>query len=357
MNSKLILLLIILLAIGLLIVVAMYSKQLFFNKSIPSEPPEAALLNAPPAPATPVKLIFLHHSTGGHWLADVGENEFAGGLGQELMDNNYFVSGTNYSWSVNGNDIGNRTDIGHWQEWFNGENRDEYMDAVYNEFDQNVRGSAEWIFFGNYSRMNDPDPTQENEIIMFKSCFPNSRLAGSPTDSPTIGDNPLWGKDAWATDEFMTVSNAKGAYVSLLDYFAAHPDKLFVVITAPPLVKYDKSQKTDAQHAANARAFNSWLLNEWLTDYPQKNVAVFDFYNVLTSNGGSSKHNDVWLDEGNHHRWWDGTVQHTQTVDSNLSAYGSLRDSHPSAAGGQKATAEFVPLLNYYYHRWQAGLD
>jgi len=357
MNSKLVLLLVVPLLIALVIVAFVYGKQVFFTKATPSNPPESALLNAPAPPKEPVKLIFLHHSTGGHWLADVGENDFAGGLGEGLMDSNYFVSGTNYSWTVNGNDIGNRTDIGHWQEWFNGENRDEYMDAVYNEFDQNVQGDAEWIFFGNYKRMSDPDPTQENEIIVFKSCFPNSHLAGSPSDSPTIGDNPLWGKDAWAGDKFMTISNVKGVYIDLLDYFESRPDKLFIVITAPPLVKYDKSQKTDAEHAANARAFNRWLLNEWLADYPHKNVAIFDFYNVLTSNGGGSHHNDVWLEEGNHHRWWNGAVQHTQTESSNLSAYGSWRDSHPSAAGGQKATAEFVPLLNYYYHEWQTGLD
>lgn len=357
MNNKFILLLLLLVIIGILIVAFIYGKQFFFTTPTPSEPPGAALLNAPSSPEEPVKLIFLHHSTGGHWLADVGENKFAGGLGQELMNNNYFVSGTNYGWTVNGNDIGNRTDIGNWYEWFNGENRDAYMDAVYNEFDDNVQGSAEWIFFGNYSRMDDPDPTQENEIILIKSCFPNSRLTGNPNDPPTVSDNALRGKDAWAGDELMTISNVKGIYVDLLDYFIEHPDKLFVVITAPPLVTYDKTQKTNVQHAANARAFNNWLLNEWLVDYPHENVAVFDFYNVLTSNGGNSTHNDVWLEEGNHHRWWNGAVQHTQSEDYNLSTYGSWRDSHPSAAGGQKATAEFVPLLNYYYQQWQAELN
>ncbi len=351
MNSKLLLLL-----ITAVLIIAGYSYIKFQSSqkaAPPPEPPEAALLNAPAPPAEPVKLIFLHHSTGGNWLADTGEHKLAGGLGQALMDNNYFVSGTNYSWAVNGDDIGNRTDIGHWWEWFNGPKRDEYMDAVYHEFGQNLRGNADWTFFGSFSRMDDPDPARENEIIMFKSCYPNSHLAGSPDDPPTVGDNPLRTKDAWAGDEFMTVSNVKGIYNDLLDYFATRPDKLFIIITAPPLMENDEWQKTDAQHAANARAFNNWLVNEWLSDYPYKNVAVFDFYNVLTSNNGSKNRNDVWLEEGNHHRWWNGTVQHIQTVDNNFSAYGKRKDSHPSAAGGQKATAEFVPLLNYYYHRWQ----
>ncbi|MCP4424306.1 MAG: hypothetical protein GY803_07445 [Chloroflexi bacterium] len=352
MNSRLIFLLILIIAT---LTIAGCGKLRFWQKNAtPTEAPEAAL-NAPAPPAKPVKLIFLHHSTGGNWLADVGEHEFAGGLGQALMENNYFVSGVNYDWTVNGDDIGNRTDIGHWWEWFNGPKRNEYMEAVYNEFDQNLRGKADWTFFGNFNRMDDPDPTHENDIIMFKACYPNSHLAGNPNDPPTVDDNPLQTKDAWAGDEFMTVSNVKGIYIDLLDYFGAHPDKLFVVITAPPLVKNDSWQKTDAQHAANARAFNNWLLNEWLADYPHENVAAFDFYNVLTSNNGSRKHNDIWLEEGNHHRWWNGTVQHIQTEDDNFSAYGARKDSHPSAAGGQKATAEFVPLLNYYYHRWQGN--
>jgi hypothetical protein len=31
------------------------------------------------------------------------------------------------------------------------------------------------------------------------------------------------------------------------------------------------------------------------------------------------------------------------------------KDDHPSAAGSQKATEEFVSLLNAFYHRWQSA--
>jgi hypothetical protein len=47
-------------------------------------------------------------------------------------------------------------------------------------------------------------------------------------------------------------------------------------------------------------------------------------------------------------------VEHV-TADSNNFAYYPSDDSHPSTAGQQKATTEFVPLLNYYYHIWKAG--
>ena len=42
-------------------------------------------------PASPVKLIFIHHSTGGNWLADPNTDQPYGGLGSALMTNNYFT--------------------------------------------------------------------------------------------------------------------------------------------------------------------------------------------------------------------------------------------------------------------------
>ena len=128
----------------------------------------------PNPPASPAKLVFIHHSTGENWLTDCDGN-----LGTTLTANNYFVSDTNYGWG------------------------------------------------------------------------PADADAGSP--------NPLRGQDAWSG--VMTVANAKGIYNDLLPYFAAHQEKLFVVITAPPL----QSGDTNASQAANARAVNNWLVNNWLT--------------------------------------------------------------------------------------------
>ena len=122
----------------------------------------------------------------------------------------------------------------------------------------------------------------------------------------------------------------------MLDYFGAHTEKLFVVVTAPPLLASD----TSPEAAANARAFNTWLVTEWLADYPHSNVAVFDFFHVLTG-------------DGNHHRVVDGLIEYGTDQGSDTSAYASDGDSHPTAAGGAKATAEFVPLLNLFYQRWR----
>lgn len=81
-----------------------------------------------------------------------------------------------------------------------------------------------------------------------------------------------------------------------------------------------------------------------------------DFYNVLTTNWGDANTNDVGLESGNHHRWWNGAVQHETDGDddanSNVLEY-PTGDNHPSRAGNQKATTEFVPLLNNVYSGFQ----
>ena len=295
-------------------------------------PAPLAALNADPSPPErTVKLIFVHHSTGEAWLGD-GH----GGLGTALRDQGYYVSDTNYGWGPDS--IGDRTDLGHWWEWFAGPRRDTFTAALFSESSQHC----------DYSRLG-ADPGGENEIVLFKSCFPNSLLAGNPSDPPRTGENPLRGQDSYSGH--MTVANAKGIYNDLLSYFASRQDKLFVAITAPPLTP----NETDAESAANARAFNNWLVNDWLASYPHPNVAVFDFYTVLTSNGGNANANDLGQESGNHHRWWNGTIDHRQTVANNNSSYGSGDwDSHPTAAGDRKATGEFLPLLNIYHHAWRS---
>lgn len=288
-------------------------------------------------PGQPVKLIFIHHSSGENWLKD--DN---GGLGVALRDNNYFVSDTNYGWGPSFNEgsgqIGSFTDIGHWWIWFRGPESSEITKALYAESGQHA----------TYSRLNT-DPGGKNQIVMFKSCFPNSNLRGNADDPvPPIDANPV--KGLAANSRYLTVANAKGIYIDLLPYFQQHQETLFVVITAPPL--------SSRERASNARAFNQWLINDWLKDYPYKNVAVFDFYNILTTNGGTPMVNDLDKQTGNHHRWWNGTIQHVADISGayDTNAYATAaRDDHPTKAGNQKATAEFVPLLNLAFNQWRGA--
>ncbi|MHB8897966.1 MAG: carbohydrate binding domain-containing protein [Thermoguttaceae bacterium] len=256
-------------------------------------------LAAAHAPKQPVKLVFIHHSCGENWLADSN-----GGLGKALAENNYFVSDTNYGWGPDG--IGDRTDITDWPEWFTGPRSRQYLSALYRESDQHCQ----------YTR-TAADPGGENVVVLLKSCFPNSNLEGGATDAAARGEG-------------LTVANAKAIYGELLGYFATRPDRLFIAITAPPV--------QDGAHAANARAFNRWLVDQWLADYRGTNVAVFDFYNVLTA-------------PGNHHRLAGGKIEHTVQPGRDTLCY-PMDDDHPSPAGNRKATEEFVPLLNAWYARW-----
>lgn len=284
---------------------------LFQASSLYPVPANAQHLDTTP-PDSPVKLVFIHHSTGGNWLADPSSNELGGGLGRALMENNYYVSATNYGWGPDS--IGDATDIPNWLDWFRGDRSSVYLKALYNENGQNFGD------FGSWPRLSR-DPGGENQIIVFKSCFPNSDLEGTPNDPA-------------APEGWLSVSNAKYVYNEILKYFATRPDKLFVVITAPPL--------SSSPYSRNARAFNLWLVNDWLKEnnYKLNNVAVFDFYNVLTG-------------ANHHHRVVNGQVEHTHKTGQDLLYYPS-GDDHPSQAGNKKATDEFVPMLNAFYNRWKA---
>jgi hypothetical protein len=258
---------------------------------------ETVSVNSTP-PSAPVRLIFIHHSVGENWLSD--EN---GKLGLTLKDNNYFVSDTNYGWGPNG--IGDKTDIGQWWIWFRGPDSNTYLNALYNESGAN----------SPYTRL-ETNPGGENMIIMFKSCYPNSALQGTGQDPvPIIDNNPLKGQESGS--EFHTISNAKGIYMDLLEYFKTRQDKLFIIITAPPL--------SDPTYAGNSREFNNWLVREWLKDYPYKNVVVFDLNRILSNSQNTLAYPSGWGDD------------------------------HPNQQGNQKATSEFINFINNAYWNWKKG--
>lgn len=256
-------------------------------------------------PAAPVHLLFIHHSCGGQLFAEQGNEAGAnciyeshpngGGLRKMLRENNYIMHEASY-----GSLIGDKTDICHWNAKFR-----DHMDKI-------LVCSNQDEFFTDGTK---------NRIVMFKSCYPNSRIDSNGVEP----GNP----DSCE----QTTANYTAAYRSLLGYFSKQPETLFVVLTAPPLAQPRpgiksliksvlKPESSIENMGLRVRSFNNWLKdseNGWLKGYPLKNVVVFDYYDILTDYGRS-----------------------------NWSMYptGNGNDSHPSSEGNAAAAREFIPFIN-----------
>jgi hypothetical protein len=262
-------------------------------------------------PKTPLRLLFIHHSVGGALLADPGPEQATGdciwkshpnggGARSLLSQSGYEVHEASY-----GSELGEATDRFDWVPKF----RDK-MDKVL-ACDLNDR------------RLPDG---QRNQIVVFKSCFPNNELVGEGT-APGNANGPE-----------MTVWNAKATMNALRDVLEKRPDVLFVYVTTPPLAQGSQSEPAwkwlakellRKPHAAEklekagplAREINNWIVAEdgWLAGYKGKNIVVFDYYDILTDHGAS---NFLRYPTGN------GT------------------NSHPSRAGNERAAAELVSFVN-----------
>jgi len=258
------------------------------------------------SPGQELNLLFIHHSCGGNWMADKGPSECkdcickthpnGGGLRRLLEQNGYKVHEASYH-SI----IGDKTDIQDWPPKFR------------NQMDRVLRTSMQDELL--------PEG-EKNQIIMFKSCFPNNNF---PDDA--------------------SVKKAMEAYNSLLPIFEKYPDTLFVAVTAPPLVPpYETKDAFKAfvkkllgrykdvpAIGQRARYFNNWLKDVesgWLSKYDLNNIVVFDLYDILTKDGQSN-----WAE----YPARDG------------------RDSHPGSEGNSIAAERFVPFLNKSVRR--AGLS
>lgn len=267
----------------------------------------AAPMRAGAAPDRPLSLLFVHHSVGFQLLSEPGsgaqQHENGGGLRRLLQESNYEVYSATY-----GSQLGEHTDLFDWPAKFT-----EDMAALLTTVD------------GTQSL---PDG-RRHDVVLFKSCFPNNAFSGRGT---APGD---------ARGPELTLENARAALNSLLPTFERRPDTLFVYLTAPPLAAsyrepiWKRVVKTAlgrgpsqrARQAELAREFNRWAAADdgWLQGYPLQNVAVIDYYDMLTDHG-----------------------------ESNLLRYptGSGFDPHPSSAGQQQAAREIVTHLNAAVQRW-----
>lgn len=278
------------------------------------------------------KLVFIHHSTGGNLLADnYGE------LGKKLNNAGFYVSDICYGWSAPENaGQGDNTDIGQWYSWFadetvqanNIKKRDNIMNAVYTNYSWSGQ-------YGSYTR--GADPGGENEIVMIKSCFPNSHVNVANSSTPAQFYNQVF------SSPNHNVSNIKALYNAILPYMKSHSDKMFVIIANPSLLP----TSTNNDEAARAREVTNWLTLSWLKDnnWENKNVYVWNYFNVLT-------------DEDNHHWVVDGNVvHHTASGSANTTAYSNNGDDHPSVTAAKKGATELSQCITVWYNTWRNWLS
>lgn len=124
-----------------------------------------------------------------------------------------------------------------------------------------------------------------HQVIAFKSCF--TVLPG--LDAPTLAQ--------WQSE-----------YVAMRNFFDTRPDRLFIVMSPPPLHRTE----TNPDEANFARQFANWLSGTYVAGHP--NVRCFDLFDRLArSDDGSPMANMLRLEYE-----WPGVV-----------------DSHPNATANQ----------------------
>jgi hypothetical protein len=261
---------------------------------------------SPAKPGNPLHLLFIRQAAGAQLMAGKGDHKGesdimkthpnGGGLRVMLVQNNYVVHEAGEE-SV----IGHDTDVCHWNRKF--------------------RDSLETILMTKRQDLLHSDGTR-NRVVMFQS----GPWCNWIEEDGTEPGNP----DA----KERSLTNYRAAYRCLLKYFLRLPDTLFIAVTPPPLLKQEqppgillrllgrKGRNLADETGRRARAFNNWLKNVhsgWLHGYPLPNVAVFDYYDILTFYGHSN-----WLSYPS----------------------GRDKDTLPNAEGNQAAAVEFVSFIN-----------
>lgn len=180
-------------------------------------------------------IIFLHHSTGQNLIAE-------GNLRALLSDKGYLF------WDHDFNHIGLTDPTGTLTK------TTFRIPGAYGRGNTDVDGLAHLFA----ETVTDPPANafsrlMQHEIIILKSCFPNSAI-----------------KDEEMADQF------KIWYRQMRDVMDAHPDHLFILITSPPL----HPSETNSNEAKRARAMANWLASaDYRGGHP--NVFVFDFFDLL----------------------------------------------------------------------------
>ena len=227
-----------------------------------------------------IRMIFMHHSVGRGLLE-------RGKLREQLLNRGILVKGASF-----GDELGEDTDMNFWLEKFR------------NKMPQILSFQAHPNQYRTDSITND--------IVMFKSCFPNSDLVAEG-DMPGDPNVPV-----------RSIANYKALFGELKKEFTKYPNTLFIYLTSPPLVP----ELTTSENAKRARTFNSWIVNEFVPAYKREtglsNFAAFDLHAVLADSDNVLKAEYRQNIEGDSH---PNTKASRAAVEALLRAFDPLWDS------------------------------
>jgi len=221
------------------------------------------------------RMIFLHHSVGRGLLE-------RGKLREQLLNRGILVKGATF-----GDELGENTDMNFWLEKFRTQ-------------------MPQMLSFKAHPNLYRSDSIR-NDIVVFKSCFPNSDVVADGTEP---GDPRV---------PVRTIANYRALFAELKQEFAKYPKTLFIYLTAPPLVP----ELTTPENAKRARTFDTWVVNEFVSAYKQEtgldNFAAFDLFAVLADSDNVLK------------------AEYRQNIEG---------DSHPNTKGSRTAVEAFLRFFD-----------
>jgi len=198
-------------------------------------------------------IMFLHHSTGSGLIY--------GGNVRQLIDAYNNAHGTNLEfWDHGYNSGGVHDHEGNYYNNYNIPYDNTDPDGFYALFNQPIHNPPDNAFSYFMLPHQMGARTITHEVFIFKSCFPASNI----TSEAMLNQYKTW-------------------YLAIRDVMDAHPEKIFIPLSPPPLVR----SATTPENAARARRFATWLSSsEYLAGHP--NVFVYNFWADLAEHDSTS---------------------------------------------------------------------
>ncbi len=217
-------------------------------------------------------VVFLHHSVGENLIAQGSVRTTFAAASYSFWDQDYNWKGVH---DPNGSATGYSYNVP-------GDNTD--PDGLAGIFSQPLFGLP----------LNTLSGLMQHDVIAFKSCYPASAIKSDAE-----------------------LAEHKAYYLKIRDFIDQHPEKLFIVVTQPPL----NPAETSADAATRARAFANWLKSDEFLQ-GRRNIVTYDLFDQLA--------------EGNQ-----------QALDANMlrQDYRQGTDSHPTTTANHIVGPQFANFI------------